>query len=125
MSSSYLSPFQFLTAQSMTGSFNSSSIQLNTGTCISIQAVWSGGGSPVGSLKLQVSNDRGLQGGQQVSDSQASWTDVTSPAAIAVSGNAGSAFFDFQKTAAFAVRLVYTVTSGTATMNAYACVKNR
>lgn len=89
---------------SMGATFNSSSAKVSNVVGYSIQSVWSGGGSPVGTLKLQASND------------DTNWSDITG-ATFSVSAdgnnvfNVADCFYNF-------VRLVYTRTSGTGTLSA-------
>lgn len=73
------------TTKAMSASFNSDPIRLENLTNAAIQAVWSGGGSPTGTLKLQCSNDMGTdQAGTGVSN----WTDVASSSqSITASGD--------------------------------------
>lgn len=65
-----------------------------------IQAVWSNGSTPVGSMNLQASND------------SVNWSDIPN-STLAVSGNTGNNIFNTGKGAYYNfVRLVYTRTSG-------------
>lgn len=86
----------------------------------SYQAVLTG--APVGTLKLQMSNDRGntTNNGQAASGSTTNagvtnWTDITgSSFAVAAAGNWG---WDYTLPGFRWVRLVYTATSGTGSMS--------
>lgn len=79
------------------------------------------GSSPVGELSVQVSNDYALDAQGAVSNA-GTWTTLLlnvagSPAAsIAVSGNTGTGFIDIDTCGAYAIRPVYTKTSGTGTL---------
>lgn len=77
----------------------STSIPLEQMFGCSIQATFTG--APVGSLKLQVSND------------QVSWCDLPSPTAISA---AGCAMFNVSDTMYLFIRAVYTKTSGTGSL---------
>jgi hypothetical protein len=81
---------------------------------------WSGS-SPVGTIIVQVSNDYSLGANGLVSNA-GTWNTIpflNSSGAIvssfAVSGNTGTGFLDID-TAAYAIQLVYTKTSGTGTL---------
>ena len=89
---------------------------------VSYAVSWSGT-TPVGTLKVQVSNDFALDAAGQVLH-PGTWSTLTLQVngdptdTIAVSGNLGNGFIDIEKTAAYAVRLVYTAGSGTGVMTA-------
>ena len=72
----------------------------------SIQAVWSAGATPVGSLKLQATNDG------------TNWVDIAC-SSTEVTGNTGSVMYAIAAHSYDQVRLYYTWTSGSATLNAY------
>jgi len=99
-----------VSATAMDGNINSTALQTLEYRSYSIQAVWSAGSTPVGTLKLQFSNDGGT-----------TWTDLDG-SEKAVSGNSGSegwqGWCDFDQ-----MRCVYTRTSGDGTLNVYAVAK--
>ena len=69
----------------------------------SIQAIWTNGTSPVGSMSLQASND------------SENWSDIPN-STLPVSGNTGNNVFNTSNNVYYNyVRLVYTFTSGNAT----------
>lgn len=111
-----------ITAGNMGANITSSGINLISIYAFSIQAVWSGGSAPVGVFKLQGSNDPGDNGSGQGVSQPTNWTDITS-SPQAISGTPGSALFDVTECAYRWVRLVYTRTSGSATVNAIMNVK--
>lgn len=88
-------------------SVSSDGIRVDNVDRFSIQLVWSGGGSPVGSLKLQVSNDL-----RDDSASVAHWTDLPDTT-VAVSDD-GDNLWDIAEPTYRWVRVVYTRTSGSA-----------
>lgn len=90
---------------SLGASGNSSAGNISQVIGYSIQAVWSAGSTPVGVLKLQSSNDG------------SNWNDI-SGATANVSGDTGSAMFNVTDAYYNQVRLVYTRTSGSGTINA-------
>lgn len=113
---------QLLTNQSMTSSFSSTGTNLISQYAYSIQVVWTGGSATAGTFKLQGSNDAGDNGSGQGVSQPTNWTDITdSPQAI--SGTPGSLLYDVTACSYRWVRLVYTVSAGTATCNATINVK--
>lgn len=84
-----------------------------------IQAIWSAGATPVGTLKLQGSCDAPVSGkGTDVTN----WSDLGVTASV--SGNTGSAILQAANMGFKWLRLVYTNTSGTGTLNAFANAKD-
>lgn len=108
-------PVRLLTAGNMAGTINSNGEDVNQIFMFSIQAIFTG--VPVGSLKLQISNDdvpMGLQG-QDPAINVVNWSDYTgSQVAVAAAGNwmwiVSDGGYKW-------VRLVYTATSGTGSLN--------
>lgn len=96
---------------------------------ISFQFVWSAGSTPVGTAGIEVSNDYSLTPQGAVSNA-GTWStfwfqksDGTYVTTSAISGTSGSVpinLFDF---AFYAVRGVYTFTSGSGTLNVTLCAK--
>lgn len=101
-----------LSSGDMTGDLTSTGIALNSTYAYSIQGIWSGGSAPVGTFKLQGSDDAGYAGGAQPTN----WSDVTS-SSQAISGTPGKILYDVTECSYRWVRLVYTHTSGSATLN--------
>lgn len=91
-------------SESMGSSITSSIKNVQEAISFAVQVLWSGGGTPVGTLDLQASND-----GTNFSSV------ISSPPAV--SGNSGSLIINVEKHAYGYIRVVYTRTSGTATMN--------
>lgn len=77
---------------------------------MSFQFVWAGGGSPVGTLDIQVSNNHQQQGSNV--QNAGTWTSVTLSPTISVSGNSGSAFANLAGISAQYIRGVFTWASG-------------
>ena len=93
---------------SLAASFNSQGTLVDDNESTSIQFVWSGGSTPVGTVKIQMSND--------LADKPANvtnWTDITG-SSTAVTGNTGSIAWNVVHSYRF-LRMVYTKTSGSAT----------
>jgi len=95
-------------------SFTSQGINLISIYAYSIQAVHSG--TAAGTFKLQGSNDPGDNGSGQGVSQPTNWTDI-SDSPQAVSG-AGSVLWDVTECSYRWVRMIYTATSGTGTLNA-------
>lgn len=83
---------------------------------ISYDISWSGT-TPVGTMTVEVSNTYSVNPDGTVRTA-GNWTTLTLSSTTNVSGNNGNGFIDVDQTGAFAMRLKYTRTSGTGTMNA-------
>lgn len=107
---------------SMAASITSAPTILQQKSMCNYSASWSGT-SPVGTLSVQASNDYSQDVTGKVSNA-GTWNTLTlelngQPVqSIPVTGNTGSAMIDLDSIAAYAVRLIYTSTSGTGTMQA-------
>jgi hypothetical protein len=103
-----------ITAGVMTGTsvINSTAVNISGVLGYSIQAIWTAGSTPVGVLKLQGSNDN------------SNWSDI-SGATSNVSGNTGNSVFNASGVYYNYVRLVYTNTSGTGTLDASLVTKGQ
>lgn len=88
---------------------------------VSYDVSWTGT-APVGTMTVQVSNTykQNSAGGSSVAGN---WTTLSLSSPASVTGNTGNGFIDVDVTAAYAVRLVYTRTSGTGTMQAVVASK--
>lgn len=81
---------------------------------------WADGSTPVGTLKIQVSNDYSVDAGGTVSNS-GTWPTMdlvyggAVVSSIPVTGNSGNGLIDIE-TGAYAIRTVYTKTSGSGTL---------
>lgn len=75
------------------------------------------GSSPVGVITVEVSNDYSLN--PDGSENNAgTWNALPLSGTAAVSGNTGNGFIDIDAQAGYALRLVYTRTSGTGSLQA-------
>lgn len=106
-----------LTNVTMGANITSLGINLISIYAYSIQVVWSEGSAPIGTFKLQGSNDAGDNGSGQGVSQPTNWTNITSSPQD-VSGTSGSLLYDVTECSYRWVRLVYTRTSGTATASA-------
>lgn len=106
----------------MAGNITSSPTLVPTVSQIAYQFSWSGT-SPVGAISLQGSNDYKLDATGAVANA-GTWTTLTFNDAgtpvqsIAVTGNTGNGVIDIASTGLYALRVVYTFTSGTGTLTA-------
>jgi hypothetical protein len=106
--------YQITTDQSMGGDYTSSPVYLNQIAMGSIEAVWTG--SPVGEIKLQVSvnHKEAANGGVAVAGT---WTDYTNSEYSMTT--AGSVVWNLSNIGYQYIRVVYTRTSGTGTLNVF------
>lgn len=111
---------QFVSAQSMGASFQSVGVEVSEIDLLSIQAVWSGGGSPNGTFTLEVSNDdvAATDPGSVVN-----WS-TYSGSSIAISDD-GDLAYNVANMGYKWVRLAYARTSGTGTLDARILVKKK
>lgn len=118
----WLAPVSVITSGNMAANITSSPTILKQLYSPSYQVTWSGS-TPVGTVSVQMSNDYSLYPDGTVKNS-GTWTTIYinvagSPSlTAAVTGNTGSGFIDLTATSAYAVRLIYTATSGTGTLQA-------
>ncbi len=117
-----LAPASVITNGDMSAaSITSAATILSSMTCASYSLSWTGS-TPVGTASVQVSNDYAING--NIVLNAGTWTTIylnvngTPATTIAITGNTGNGFIDIEKTAAYAIRLVYTKGSGTGTLNA-------
>lgn len=103
---------------SVTGAQNSLPTILQSLTRVAYSFNWSGT-SPVGTVNFQFSNDYALNANGTVQNA-GTWT--TGPGTFALTGNAGNGFIDIV-TGAYAIRCVYTKTSGTGNLTSYVNAK--
>lgn len=116
-----LRPTPVITAGDMSGNITSLVTILQSITGCSYAGNWLGS-TAVGTLSVQVSNDYQANGGTVLN--AGTWTTITvqysgnTVQTIPVSGSTGTFFIDLTKIQAYAIRLVYTATSGAGTLNA-------
>lgn len=97
---------------SLGATFSSDAVVIGNAKTVSFQMIWASGSSPVGTAKLQGTNST------DVAPATAKWSDLTGLSA-SVSGNSGDVMFnlDGSSVAPRQLRLVYTRTSGDATVS--------
>jgi hypothetical protein len=87
---------------------------------VAFQIVWSG--APVGTFDVQVSVDHAQDSQGNVSNT-GTWLSLTLSSPVAAAGSAGNAYVDINQISAPYIRVVYTKTSGTGTLNIWAAAK--
>lgn len=110
------SPFSVITNGDMSANIISAVTIIQNLSMISYDVSWVGS-TPVGVMSVQVSNTYSQNADGTVRNA-GNWTTLALNAPTNVTGNTGNGFIEVDITGAFAVRLVYTWTSGTGTMNA-------
>lgn len=110
-----IKPFSVITNGNMATSLTSTPTITDNLSMISYDVSWAGS-SPVGAITVQVSNSYSVNADGSVRNT-GNWTTLTLSSTTNVSGNTGNGFIDIDATAAYAVRLVYTRTSGTGLLN--------
>ena len=107
-----------MNAVSMGASHNSDVTILQSLSIVSYQFVWSGGGTPVGTISVQTNSGYTLAPDGQTVLVAGTWSTLTlfyggaAVTSIPISGNSGDLFCELE-TASYALRLVYTRASGT------------
>ena len=82
----------------------------------SIQVIWSGGSSPVGTITIQGTNiDPDLPSFSSTTD----WATLELSGTVSVSGNSGNHSIVFEQLPFHSIRFVYTRSTGTATLSAH------
>ncbi len=124
---SELRPYQVLTDSLITADKTSLVTIIQKISLVSYTYSWTGT-SPVGTLKVEVSNDYSIDAQGNVSNA-GHWSSVAFLAGtataltVAVSGNTGSTNIVLPLCGAYAVRTVYTFSSGTGILQAWICGK--
>lgn len=109
-------PFSVITNGDMSGNITSKPTIIQKLSMIGYDISWTGT-APVGTMSVQVSNTYSENADGTVRNA-GNWTTLTLSSPTPVSGATGNGFIDVDATGAYAMRLVYTRTSGTGTMNA-------
>lgn len=87
---------------------------------IGLQLVWTG--SPVGTFAFQISADYAQDFLGNVTNT-GNWVAISTTPNIAAAGSADTAYVDISQLSAPWIRVVYTKTSGTGTLNGYITAK--
>lgn len=114
-------PKSVITAGDMSANLTSLVTILQSITCVGYSLSWTGT-APVGTASVQVSNDYSLLANGRVNNS-GTWTTLELSLAgapvtsIPITGSPGTAFIEIDKTSAYAIRLIYTFTSGVGSLD--------
>jgi hypothetical protein len=117
-----LSNFSSITNAPMAAAITGTPTIIDKLSMMSYSFSWSGA-SPVGTISIQVSNDYALSAVGQVSN-PGTWSTLTlqyagaATTTIAISGNTGNGLVDIFQTGAYAIRPIYTATSGNGSLSA-------
>lgn len=109
-------PYSVITNGDMSGSLTSAVTIIQKLSMLSYDIAWSAGSTPVGVITVQVSNTY-TQDGSGVVVNAGNWSTLVLSSPLNVSGNSGTLFVDIDQIGAYAMRLVYTRTSGSGTLN--------
>lgn len=114
-------PYPVVINGNMASTITSSPTIIDQLSMIGYEVNWSGT-APSGIVSIQVSNtyQQNIDGSVRVAGS---WNTLTLSSVPTLSGNTGTGFIDLDQLSGFAVRLVYTPTSGTGTMNVVVSAK--
>ncbi len=113
----FLEPYKVITNGDMSQSSITSSVTIiNRMPNISYSVSWTGS-SPVGTITVQESNDYSLNPDGSVRNA-GTWNTMALSGSATVSGNADNGIIKLSQVPSFAIRLVYTGSSGTGTLNA-------
>lgn len=114
--------FQNITAQSMGANITSAVTDISYLDNVGIELVWSAGSSPVGLISVEGSIDY-FQDNLGNVVRTGNWTALTLSPSPAVSGNTGTILLDMNQLSFPFIRVKYTRTSGSGTLNGYICGK--
>jgi hypothetical protein len=116
MSYNLLNPVHIVVAQSMTGNITSAAVEVKQQDNIGVQLNWTG--TPTGTFGVQVSMDyyQDLEGNIV---NPGNWTALPLNPAILATGSPNTAYIDLNQLSTPYVRVTYTATSGTGTLDAF------
>ena len=115
MSRQQLEPHLVITNGDMSGDLTSAVTIIQKLSLLSYSCVWSGT-SPSGTISVETSNDYSKAADGSVSNA-GNWVTVPLSSTPLVSGNSGAGIIDLGTLSAYAIRLKYTHSSGTGTLN--------
>jgi hypothetical protein len=118
-----IKPFQVITNGNMSGNIISTPTIIDNLSMVSYDISWTSGSSPVGTMSVQVSNTYKQNASGQVLNA-GNWTTVPlGTNTTNINTNTGNGFIDIDTIGAYAIRLVYTASSGSGTMQAFVASK--
>ena len=109
-------PYSVIINGDMAGDLTSAVTIIQKLSLISYSVSWAGS-SPVGVMSVEVSNDYSKNSDGTVNN-PGTWNALPLSGTTNVSGNSSTGFIDIELNAGYAIRLKYTRTSGTGTMQA-------
>lgn len=112
----FLKPHKVVNAVSMAADVTSDVTIIQMIPYVSFTVVWTG--TPTGTFSVEVSNDYSAGGINGAPANSGTWVALTLSTSVAAAGSADSAFIDIDGVAAYAIRLKYTRSSSTGTLNA-------
>lgn len=115
MSRPYISQYHLLTNVSMATTVHSAPINIQQMSYVGFDINWTG--VPVGSFSVEVSNTY-QQSNEGVVINVGNWTALVLSAPVTAAGAPDNAFIDVDGVSASWIRLTYTATSGTGSLNA-------
>jgi hypothetical protein len=113
-------PYAVIVNGDMSGNITSAVTIIQKLSMLSYSYSWAGT-TPVGTISVEVSNDYSVDATGNVKNA-GTWSAISvnlsgsAVSSIPVSGNTGKGFIDIDQCAAYAIRTVYTRTSGTGTL---------
>lgn len=116
MAYNVLFPVQIIDSQSMGASITGDVVEIKNQDNIGIQLHWTG--TPTGSFDFQISNNHKQDSNGNVTVA-GDWITLPVMPAITAAGSADDAYVDLNQISAMYMRVVYTRTSGTGSLNAY------
>ena len=112
-----LPPFPVITNGDLSTTITSKVSIIQNITLVSYDISWSGA-APIGDIAVQVSNTYAVNDQGIPINNNPTWATVILSAPTSISGNTGTGFIQLSDLSAYAIRLVYTPTSGTGTLTA-------
>jgi len=114
------SPYQVITNGNMASTVTSAVTIIQNLSQVGYDISWTG--SPSGTFTVQVSNTYS-QNMDGTVNNPGTWTTLTLSSPTMATGSSGNGYIDIDAISAFAIRLVYTPSSGTGTLQATICGK--
>ena len=115
------SPYSVITDADMSANITSQVTIIQKLSMISYSITWLGT-APIGAISVEVSNDYSQNADGSVKNA-GTWNALPLSTTTNVSGNSGNGFIDIDASAGYALRVVYTRTSGVGIMNCIVSAK--
>lgn len=80
-------------------------------------------GTPTGTFSVEVSNDYALNADGRTVKNSGTWSSLPLGGTVSVTADSGTGAIDVRETGFYAIRLVYTRSAGSGTLNAYVAGK--